>query len=228
MSKRSRSVIISELNALTNGELSTKVKNLEEHWLETFEKYGGEKISKFSKAIKAGDVILSDFSSDNNESILPMLKAIWNEDVKKKTSSYVIVVDGTIAKIGALKDGVKASSFSQYLSGITGSPSRRSCGVYTFLSTMLKNGHKVEIYHVTMDGVTNVDIPTINGIVNGEIHYSPRDIEKQNLMVYKVNGDGRAPFLNLKERNATFPETFDIIYNIINQRVLKTKKYSEI
>lgn len=228
MSKRSRSVIISELNALTNGELSTKVKNLEEHWLETFEKYGGEKISKFSKAIKAGDVILSDFSSDNNESILPMLKAIWNEDVKKKTSSYVIVVDGTIAKIGALKDGVKASSFSQYLSGITGSPSRRSCGVYTFLSTMLKNGHKVEIYHVTMDGVTNVDIPTINGIVNGEIHYSPRDIEKQNLMVYKVNGDGRAPFLNFKERNATFPETFDIIYNIINQRVLKTKKYSEI
>lgn len=228
MSKRSRSVIISELNALTNGELSTKVKNLEEHWLETFEKYGGEKISKFSKAIKAGDVILSDFSSDNNESILPMLKAIWNEDVKKKTSSYVIVIDGTIAKIGALKDGVKASSFSQYLSGITGSPSRRSCGVYTFLSTMLKNGHKVEIYHVTMDGVTNVDIPTINGIVNGEIHYSPRDIEKQNLMVYKVNGDGRAPFLNFKERNATFPETFDIIYNIINQRVLKTKKYSEI
>ena len=228
MSKRSRSLIISELNALTNGELSTKVKNLEEHWLETFEKYGGEKISKFSKAIKAGDVILSDFSSDNNESILPMLKAIWNEDVKKKTSSYVIVVDGTIAKIGALKDGVKASSFSQYLSGITGSPSRRSCGVYTFLSTMLKNGHKVEIYHVTMDGVTNVDIPTINGIVNGEIHYSPRDIEKQNLMVYKVNGDGRAPFLNFKERNATFPETFDIIYNIINQRVLKTKKYSEI
>ena len=99
MSKRSRSVIISELNALTNGELSTKVKNLEEHWLETFEKYGGEKISKFSKAIKAGDVILSDFSSDNNESILPMLKAIWNEDVKKKTSSYVIVVDGTIAKM---------------------------------------------------------------------------------------------------------------------------------
>lgn len=228
MAKRSRSVIISELNTLTNGELSTKVKNLEEHWLETFEKYGGEKISKFSKAIKAGDVILSDFSSDNNESILPMLKAIWNEGVKKKTSSYVIVVDGTIAKIGALKDGVKASSFSQYLSGITGSPSRRSCGVYTFLSTMLKNGHKVEIYHVTMDGVTNVDIPTINGIVNGEIHYSPRDIEKQNLMVYKVNGDGRAPFLNFKERNATFPETFDIIYNIINQRVLKTKKYSEI
>ena len=228
MSRVSRSVLISELDALTNGTLSTIVKNLDNHWLETFKNYGGQKIDKYPDAIKAGEVLLSDFSEGNIESVLPRLKTIWNENVeRKRTSSYLIVVDGIIAKIGALKDGVKGSSFSQYLSGVSGSPSRRSCGIYTFLSTMLRNGHKIEIYHVTMDGMTNIDIPTINGIVNGQIHYSPRDIESQNLMVYKNSGDGRVPFLNFKERNATYPETFDKIYEVVNQRILKTKKYSD-
>lgn len=227
MSKLSRSVLIEELNDLSNGTLFEKIDDVDKYWSESFGKYGGEKITSFPDAKKAGEIVLSDFSSKNTESALPRLKAIWNKDVAKKTSSYVIVVDGIVVKIGALSKGVKDSSFSQYLSGVSGSPSRRSCAGYTFLSTMLKNGYKVEVYHVTMDGIANVKIPTISGVVRGKIHYSSRDIEKQNLEVYKEKTNGNVPLLNFKERNVTIPMAVDKIYELVNKRIFKNKKYTD-
>lgn len=225
MSKKSRDVVINELNEISQGTLQEKAKVLDNYWLTSFEKYGGQEITTFPDAIKAGEITLSNFSSNNSESVFPKLKAIWNENVTKKTSSYLFVVDNKIAKIGGLKEGVKGNSFSQYLTGVSGSPSRRSCGGYTFLAAMLKNKHKVEIYHVTMDGVIDIETPTINGKRKKPMHFSPYDIEKSNIDEYKKTGDGTAPYLNLKERDATYPREFDVIYDIIHQRIQKTKQY---
>ena len=114
------------------------------------------------------------------------------------------------------------------MTGVAGSPSRRSAVVYTFILSMLRNGCKVEVYHLTMNSVTNIDIPTINGTINTDIHYSQYDIEKQNLAAYKNKTNGHIPLLNFKERNATVPEAFDVIYYLVNKRTAKNKKYTSI
>ena len=228
MSKVSRRVLISELDALAGGNLSNMESKLNQYWNEKFQSYGGLDITCFPNAVKAGSFKISEYGNGNKDVIFPRLKASWDKGVESnKTSSYVITVDGVIAKIGALRSGVKGSSFGQYLSGVSGSPSRRSCGVYTFICAMLKSGKNVDVYHVTMDGVTDAVIPTIDGDINGSIHFASSDIEKANILVYKNKGNGDSPYLNLKERNATFPKEFDDIYEVINKRILKTKKYSE-
>lgn len=227
MSRKSRQVLIDELNFLSNHRLSIIENNISNCWNNLLNKHMGVNINAFPDAIKAGEITISEFSSNNSTAIFPRLKATWDVNCPKTSSSYIIVVDDIVVKIGALKDGVKGSSFSQYLSGISGSPSRRSCGVYTFLAAMLKLGKKIDIYHVTMNSTANVDIPTINGVRNSEIHYSPSDIEKTNVSVYKEHSEGKAPLLNLKERNATYPREFDELYDLINKRVLITKNYVE-
>ena len=227
MSKVSRRDVINELNAFSNYELPTIENNVNTRWKVMYGNYGGLKISQFPDAKKAGEITFSSHSNENPKLLFPRLKASWGDDCPRTSSSYIITVDDVIVKIGALKDGVKGSSFSQYLSGISGSPSRRSCGVYTFLSAMLKEGKKIVIYHVTMDAKTNIDIPTIKGVRNSDIHYASRDIEKANVEVYKEMSGGVAPLLNFKERNATYPREFDVLYDLINRRVNKTKKYTE-
>jgi hypothetical protein len=227
MARKSRQVLIDELNLLSNHRLSIIESNINNCWGNLLNKYKGVNINVFPDAIKAGEITISDCSNNNSASIFPRLKAKWNVDCPKTSSSYNIVVDNLVVKIGALKDGVKSDSFNQYLSGISGSPSRRSCGVYTFLAAMLKLGKKIDVYHVTMNSTTNIDIPTINGVRKSEIHYSPSDIEKTNILVYKEHSEGKAPLLNLKERNATYPREFDELYDLINKRVLITKKYTE-
>ena len=223
--KALRSVLVKELNELSEGNLKTIVKKLDIYWNNAFNKNAIGKITDFPGAKKAGEIEINEYDVG---SILPRLKSSWEKGVKHETSCYIIVVDGFITKIGALKDGVKSVSFAQYLTGVAGSPSRRSAVVYTFLSSMLRHGHKVEIYHVTMNTIANVSIPTIKGFVNTEIHYSHFDIEKQNLVVYKDTTNGHVPLLNFKERNATVPQEFDVLYDLVNKRVRKNKRYTNL
>lgn len=228
MSKVSRRTLISELGVLAGGKLTEMEGNLNNYWANKWNDYGGLDISDFKDAKLAGKFEISEFSNSGQNEVFPRLKVNWCNGVKpNKTSSYIITVDGKIAKIGALRKGVKGNSFAQYLSGVSGSPSRRSCGVYTFISAMLKGGKKVEVYHVTMDGVIDAIIPTIAGNVNGTIHFASSDIEKANLKEYKDRNGDKAPYLNFKERNATFPKEFDVLYDLINKRILATKKYTE-
>ena len=218
-----RSKLIDDLNDASNGELTSMEEALDKCWIESFKKIGGAKISNFTGALKAGEIVINETDKDL---IFPRLKPIWEKGIEKATSCYIIVVDGLIAKIGALKSGVKSSSFSQYLTGVAGSPSRRSSVVYLFMLSMLAHGSKIEIYHVTMGGVANIDIPTIDGFVNADIHYSHYDIEHQNLNVYKKATNGHIPLLNFKERNATVPKAFDAIYDVIHKKTSKNKKYT--
>jgi hypothetical protein len=214
-----------DLNEVSKGELSLMVEKLDKCWVDSFKTHGGAKITDFPDAIKAGEITIND---SDEELIFPRLKPRWEKGLENTTSCYIITVDGTIVKIGALKDGVKSTSFSMYLTGVAGSPSRRSPVVYSFMLSMLRHGHKVEVYHVTMDGIANINIPTIGGFVNADIHYSHFDVEKQNLEVYKKATNGHIPLLNFKERNATVPEAFDAIYNLINKRISKNKKYTDV
>lgn len=228
MARKSRKSLIDELNGLSNCTLGNMESEINKYWDEKFSEYPSLKINHFKGAVHAGEFSISDFKDNGKDTIFPRLSLKFDNDVKPRTtSSYCIVVDGHVAKIGALTKGVKDSSFAQYLSGISGSPSRRSCGVYTFINAMLKLGRKVEVYHVTMDGAVNVTIPTINGNVKGLIHYSPRDIEKTNVEQYKSENDGYAPYLNLKERGATYPKVFDNLYDLVNRRINLTKQYKD-
>lgn len=230
MSKKtsnSRGELVRDLNLISGNKLNSIERNLNDHWVSAFNKHKGLSIDTFKGVVKAGEITISEPIGENTQTNFPKLKAKWNSGIPKTTSSYIITIDGQIAKIGALTSGVKGGSFNQYLNGITGSPSRRSAGGYTFLYAMLANGKKVEVYHVTMDAKIGVNIPTLDGIVTKEVHYSPRDIEAANIDVYREKSGGVVPFLNLKERNATYPQVFDELYDLINKRILSTKKYSE-
>ena len=217
--------LVNDLNDVSDGELSNMAERLTNYWVEAFTNYGGLNISNFKDAEKVGEIVVN---GSDSSLIFPRLKANWENGITNKTSCYVITVDGIVVKIGALKSGVKSASFFQYLSGVAGSPSRRSAVVYSFILAMLKNGYQVEVYHVTMDSMANVNIPTINGIVTTTIHYSQFDIEKQNLEVYKKVSNGHVPLLNFKERNATVPSEFDAIYDVIHKRTSKNKKYTYV
>lgn len=223
----SRGELIRDINLISGNKLNSIERNLNDHWVSAFNKYKGLSIDTFKGAVKAGEITISEPISENTQTNFPQLKAKWNSGIPRTSSSYIITVDGQIAKIGALKSGVKGSSFGQYLTGITGSPSRRSAGGYTFLYAMLANGKKVEVYHVTMDAKTGVNIPTLDGIVTREVHYASRDIEAANIDVYREKSGGLVPFLNFKERNATYPQVFDELYDLLNKRILSTKKYTE-
>ena len=223
----SRDGLIRDLNLISGNKLNSIERNLNDYWMSAFNKYKGLSIDTFKGAVKAGEITISEPISENTQINFPQLKSKWNGEISKTPSSYIITVDGQIAKIGALKSGVKGSSFGQYLTGITGSPSRRSAGGYTFLYAMLANGKKVEVYHVTMDTKTDVKIPTLDGVVAKEVHYASRDIEAANIDAYRKKSGGSVPFLNLKERNVTYPRVFDELYDLINTRILSTKKYTE-
>lgn len=227
MDKISRETLINELDSLSGSKLATIEKNVNERWNDLLSKYPGVNINEFPGVEKAGEIVFKNTENDNKNTLFPQLKANWFERHSMSPSSYIITVDGMIVKIGALKSGVRSNSFGQYFVGVTGSPSRRSCGVYTFLSAMLKSNKKVDVYHVKMDEKAVVNVPTINGIITKELNYSSQDIEKVNVDVYKEKANGIAPLLNFKERNATFPREFDDLYNLINDRVSLTKNYRE-
>ena len=145
-----RNNVFKSLNETSNGVFSERVNSLTHYLYTSFWKYGGLDISECQCATKAGRIEIN----KNSGTITPSLKLVKCGGVEKsKSSAYLIVVDGKIAKIGGLSDGICGSSFGQYLSGITGNPSKRSVCGYFFMLKMCEEGHEVEIYHITSDKV---------------------------------------------------------------------------
>ena len=70
-------------------------------------------------------------------------------------------------------------------------------------------------------------INTIGGPVTDMFKIDHNDLERLSVEWYKRMTDGTVPFLNIKEKNATYPKELDVIYSFIYERGNKLKKYNE-
>ena len=154
--------------------------------------------------IKVGDISLRNDEGDNK------IKIEWVKDIPNTLLTdesgrvYLIVVDGTIMKIGGsiAKNGIKGTWYG-YCTALTGSPSIRSYGIHMLIKEELEKGKKVELYLILSEKV----MAPVKGLFDSdikEIGYDFKEMENKCKEDYrKIIGD--YPPWNFQERNQAWP-----------------------
>lgn len=182
-------------------------------------------ISDVSTAIKVGNIILRNDDSNNN------IKVEWLEEkngydiplsVLKDNSGrvYLIVVDGTIKKIGGsqAKGGIKGT-WGPYCGAMNGSPSVRTYGIPLLIKEQLVRGRKVEIWMINSEKVI-APVKGLFGERKSKVGIDFKAIENKCKDDYK-NKEGGHPEWNFQERNKPWPRWIQEGCNNLNEATSK-------
>jgi hypothetical protein len=163
------------------------------------------KITQLQNVIRVGQIVRKEGHDQKLDLIADA--GITREQLKAEVGRvYMIVVDGTIFKIGGsqAKGGIKGT-LGAYFTGFAKGMSARTYCVWNFMRQCIDRGETVEIYVVFAPLVT-AEIPGPTGPVTVTIPVDFHTIEK-SFVDFFVASEGKHPFLNMQESAGRWEDT---------------------